>query len=265
VRLVLPACTYVAFDYLFPRVFPWYLGFLQLPGLPFIQLADVAGVHGVTFMLVVCSTVVVAYVPHPAQPERAVRRLMGLACACLLLLQGGYGLWRMQQLTAVMQQASPLRVALIQPNIGMYEKQSSSDREAQLDVQFGLSARTLDQHPDLIIWPESMYPFSIPEHLQQLPWPALVEPQSMHWLIGALTFASKGAVRQVFNSALLLDQTGIFWDGTINSTCSPLGNTFPASITCRFCATFLQRLGTSPGLVASSPYPRCGPWTVDLL
>src|SRR5262245_38735124 len=49
VQLLLPACTYVAFDYLYPRVFPWYLAFLQLLGLPFIQIADVAGVHGVTF------------------------------------------------------------------------------------------------------------------------------------------------------------------------------------------------------------------------
>jgi len=81
VRLLLPACTYVAFDYLFPRVFPWYLGFLQLPGLPFIQIADIAGVHGVTFVLVVCSTVIADFVPHPTQPERAVRRMMALGCA----------------------------------------------------------------------------------------------------------------------------------------------------------------------------------------
>src|SRR5262245_37782369 len=46
IRLVLPACIYVAFDYLFPRVFPWYLGFLQLRGLPFLQIADLTGVHG---------------------------------------------------------------------------------------------------------------------------------------------------------------------------------------------------------------------------
>src|SRR5215813_11328505 len=102
VRLLLPACIYVAFDYLFPRVFPWYLGFLQLRGLPFIQLADIAGVHGVTFVLVVCNTVIAAFVPHHGQPERPVRRLMGLGCTGLLLLQGGYGLWRMQQLIAVM-------------------------------------------------------------------------------------------------------------------------------------------------------------------
>ncbi len=208
VRLLLPACTYVAFDYLFPRVFPWYLGFLQLPGLLFIQIADVAGVHGVTFVLVVCNTVVAAFVPHPGQPERTVRRLMGLGCAGLLLLQVGYGLWRMPQLTAAMQQASPLRVALIQPDIGMYEKQSGAEREAQLDLQFGLSATTLDQHPDLIIWPESMYPFGLPESMQQLPWPAVPAPHNVHWLIGALTYAGKGPARQVFNSALLLDQDG---------------------------------------------------------
>src|SRR5262249_11466022 len=136
VRLLLPACIYVAFDYLYPRVFPWYLGFLQLPGLPFIQIADIAGVHGVTFVLVVCYTAVAACVLHPGQPERSVRRLMGLGCAGLLLLQGGYGFWRMQQLTVAIYQAPALKVALIQPDIGMYEKQSGADREAQLDLQF---------------------------------------------------------------------------------------------------------------------------------
>lgn len=208
VRLLLPACTYVAFDYLFPRVFPWYLGFLQLPGLPFIQIADIAGIHGVTFVLVVCNTAVAAFIPHAAQPERAVRRMMALGCAGLLLLQGGYGLWRKQQLTAAMQQASSLRVALIQPNIGMYEKRSGADREEQLDVQFGLSATTLNQHPELIIWPESMYPFGVPEAMAQLPWPAIPETQNVYWLIGALTYAGKGPDYQVFNSALLLAPDG---------------------------------------------------------
>ena len=71
VRLLLPACTYVALDYLFPRVFPWYLGFLQFQELPFIQIADLAGVHGVTFCLVVCNTVVAAL--HPASGAARAR------------------------------------------------------------------------------------------------------------------------------------------------------------------------------------------------
>jgi apolipoprotein N-acyltransferase len=134
--------------------------------------------------------------------------MMVLGCAGLLLLQGGYGLWRLQQLTAAMQQAPTLRVALIQPNIGMYEKRSGADREAQLDLQFGLSASTLDRRPDLIIWPESMYPFGIPEHMQRLPWPAAPDTQRVHWLIGALAYAGKAPALQVFNSALLLAADG---------------------------------------------------------
>jgi apolipoprotein N-acyltransferase len=261
VRLLLPACTYVAFDYLYPRVFPWYLGFLQLPGLPFIQIADVAGVHGVTFVLVVCNTVVAAFVPHPGQPERTVRRLMGLGCAGLLLLQSGYGFWRMPQLTAAMQQAPPLRVALIQPDIGMYEKHSGADREAQLDLHFGLSATTLDQYPELIIWPESMYPFGVSEHMQQLPWPAVPAPHNVHWLIGALTYAGKGPARQVFNSALLLDQDGRILGRYDKQHLLALGNIFPCSITCRFAPYFAHHWQpyTRPGVVTLPKRGRSGP------
>jgi apolipoprotein N-acyltransferase len=133
---------------------------------------------------------------------------MALGCASLLLLQGGYGLWRRQQLTATMQQAPSLRVALIQPNIGMYEKRGGAEREAQLDLQFGLSASTLAQQPDLIIWPESMYPFGVPEHMQRLPWPAASHTRRVHWLIGALAYAGQAPARQVFNSALLLEADG---------------------------------------------------------
>jgi apolipoprotein N-acyltransferase len=134
--------------------------------------------------------------------------MMVLSCASLLLLQGGYGLWRWQQVDTAMQQAPTLRVALIQPNIGMFEKRSGADREAQLDLQFGLSARTLEQHPDLIIWPESMYPFGVSEHMQQLPWLAAPDTQGVHWLIGALAYAGKAPAHQVFNSALLLAADG---------------------------------------------------------
>ena len=208
VRLVFPACIYVAFDYLFPRVFPWYLAFLQLPGLLFIQMADITGVHGVTFLLVVCNTVVAAFIPHPGQPEHAVRRLMGVGLVSLLLLQGGYGLWRMRQVSAAMQQGSPLRLALIQPNMGIDEKYGGLERNVQLDLQFGLSAQTLNQHPDLIIWPESMYPFGVPEPMQQLPWPSIPETDKVYWLIGALTYSGQGSTRQVFNSALLLAPDG---------------------------------------------------------
>ena len=53
-----------------------------------------------------------------------------------------------------------------------------------------------------------MYPFGVPEHMQQLPWPAAPDTQGVHWLIGALAYAGKAPAHQVFNSALLLAADG---------------------------------------------------------
>jgi apolipoprotein N-acyltransferase len=208
VRLLLPACAYVTLDDLFPRVFPWYLGFLQFPAPLWMQIADVTGVHGLTFVLVLCSTVAVAWVPHPTQPGRTTRALMSVIVTGVLLLQGGYGLWRIRQVTAAMQHAPSLRLALIQPNIGIEEKRRDLAPDAQLDAQLALSGATLDQHPDLVIWPEGLYPFEVPAPLSQLPWPRLPQDQHAHWLIGALTSAGQGSARQVFNAALLLAPDG---------------------------------------------------------
>jgi apolipoprotein N-acyltransferase len=203
-RLLLPACTYVALDYLFPRVFPWHLGFTQLRALPFIQIADITGIYGITFLLVVCSSVGAAFFPYSLQPTRAMRWRMTLSLVCLLLLTVGYGIWRMHQVTTAMHQAPALRLALIQPNIGIYEKEEATGREAHLRLQVEMSHATLVQHPDLIIWPESMYPFAVPTHTRHLVLPPMPPHGSPHWLVGALTYEPRDPELQVFNSALLV-------------------------------------------------------------
>ncbi len=204
-RLLLPACAYVAIDYLFPRVFPWYLGFTQFPAKPLIQIADLAGVHGITFLLVICNVVGTTCFPHPDQPSPAARRAMALVIGALLLLNVGYGVWRMQQVTQAMQQAPSLRLAVIQPNIGIREKGERANRRKHLHDQVEMSRATLAQHPDLIIWPETMYPYVIPTHEQRLALPPIQQATPVHWLIGALTYTRGASRRQVFNSALLVD------------------------------------------------------------
>ena len=67
-NLLLPPCAFVALDFLFPRVFPWYLGFLQYPALPLIQMADLTGIHGVSFILVLCGVGTAAFVRTRSTP-----------------------------------------------------------------------------------------------------------------------------------------------------------------------------------------------------
>jgi apolipoprotein N-acyltransferase len=203
-RFLLPPCLYVALDYLFPRVCPWYLGFLQLPALPIIQIADVTGVHGITFLLVACSTVLSAWVPHFTAPPLVVRWRMALIFVLLTLATVGYGMIRMQQVSIAMAQARPLRLTLVQPNIGMYEKHTDAHRKSQLDLQVRLSQNTLQERPELIIWPESMYPYTVDLQKPRIALPRLSDPAKASWLIGALSQARQGDERQVFNSAFLI-------------------------------------------------------------
>jgi apolipoprotein N-acyltransferase len=104
-----------------------------------------------------------------------------------------------------MQQAPPLRLALIQPNIGIDEKGDAASSQAHLRLQIDMSLATLPQQPDLIIWPESSYPTAVSGQAQRLSLPPLpARPHATHWLLGALTVAGRGEARQVFNSALLV-------------------------------------------------------------
>jgi apolipoprotein N-acyltransferase len=204
-RFLLPACAYVALDYLTPRVFPWYLGVTQWAATPLVQLADLTGVHGITFLLVACSTVCVTRLAAPSYQERVASQRMGLVLVLLLAVTLGYGCWRIQQVQAAMQQVPSLRLALIQPNISLEEKGQPSSSHAHLRLQVDMSLATLPQQPNLIIWPESMYPNTISGRAQRLNVPPLPDNQrSTYWLIGALTQEGHGHIRQIFNSALLV-------------------------------------------------------------
>ena len=201
-RFLLPSCTYVMLDYLYPRVFPWGLGVTQLGAPSLIQIADLVGVHGVTFLLVACSVAVSAFLPR--SPSSATRWRMGLAVVLLLGLTLAYGVWRTPHVRQAMQQAPALRLALIQPNIGIDEKGTRESREGHLYRQAEMSRVTLQQQPDLIIWPETMYPYAIPVQAERLVLPQFDTPSQPHWLIGALAYNTEGAQLQRFNSAFLV-------------------------------------------------------------
>ena len=206
-RLLTPTCAFVLFDYLYPRVFPWTLGFSQWGAAPLIQIADVTGVHGITLLLVACNVAIAAWLPHASAPAPAARWRMGLACLLLLGAALSYGVWRAPRIHAAMQTARPLRVAMVQPNIGFDEKGDRDKLEAHLFQQVDLSRKTLGQQPDLIIWPETMYPYAVPSAAPSLVLPMLQDAPNAHWLIGALAYSQQGNDVQRFNAALLVDPT----------------------------------------------------------
>jgi apolipoprotein N-acyltransferase len=130
--------------------FPWaLLGYSQYRLLQVIQIADITGVYGVSFLIVLVNTAVSEFL-------RDRKRFVPLlVCAVLSGLVAVYGAHRMQT------HAGPerIRVSVVQGNIEQDKKWDPAYQEDVIAVYERLTRRALDQKPDLVIWPETATPF----------------------------------------------------------------------------------------------------------
>ena len=139
--------------------FPWEnLGHSQYLNLPLIQIADVAGSYGVSFLVVLVNAALAAFVG--ASPHQRRRAFVGLAAAGLLFaLAAGYGVWRLADVAARFDPAPERTVALIQGNIDQSIKWDPSFQKETLRIYRDLSLEAAGRGARFIIWPETATPF----------------------------------------------------------------------------------------------------------
>lgn len=193
--------------------FPWnLLGYSQARHLSLIQIADVGGVFAVSFLIVLANCALYA-VLTPLKPPRQ-RWGHALLAAAVLCAALAYGDWRLLQhppAATPAQQASPLRVALIQGGMDTFERWSETRfqdslaqylpptqravREwatAQAQQRLGRSGAVGPFQPQslLVIWPESTLPRSMdPRRAARVPpqlRTALAGPSGVALLLGAI-------------------------------------------------------------------------------
>lgn len=147
--------------------FPWgVLGYSQAPNTLLVQMADLFGVLGISFVVVVCNGTLavlwakassaMAILPHSATRTRdaAIPFGYGLVIVCLAL---GYGAFRLPQSTLEAAAAPQLTIAVIQGNIEQDKKWSDAFKSETVKRYGDLS---LAKAPaDLIVWPETALPF----------------------------------------------------------------------------------------------------------
>jgi apolipoprotein N-acyltransferase len=151
--------------------FGWYcLGHTQYRWLELIQISDLTGAYGVSFLPVMVAACIVELLPAatlerfkllPASAPGAnlssptgLGRI-GRAAACLALFGAvlGYGYWRRNDVEF---QPGPL-VALIQGNIPSEVKHNQNDSGKIQRQHESLTGQAVRQQPDLIVWPETMF------------------------------------------------------------------------------------------------------------
>lgn len=201
--------VYVTLELCVPFIFPWYLAITQAWVRPAIQVADLTGPLGVSFLLVLCNGAL--YDAGAAWRQRQPLPLRRLALAVgILACAFGYGLTRIHQVEAARRAAPKLKVGVVQANIGVQEKWNPRFSIDQLLVHQRQSQALVRRGAELVIWPESSYPYFFRRD-QSHDWPA-DDPKEVQrgfstpLLFGSLTLGADSPYP--YNSALLLDRDG---------------------------------------------------------
>jgi apolipoprotein N-acyltransferase len=216
----------VAIELLVPQIFPFYLAISQAWVPHVIQIADITGPMGVTFMLVMVTGALHdagrAIVAARASASRPSARAAWRAAwprlrvpAALVALALLYGVVRIHQIDARRAVAPKARVGVVQANIGISEKWDPNERGHLLRLHQDLSSQLTREGADLIVWPESSYPYAVNRDMV-MDYP-LGDPRRIRGaettptIFGAVTLDSEprvGKRRYPYNTALMLDQSG---------------------------------------------------------
>ncbi|HET7876632.1 MAG TPA: apolipoprotein N-acyltransferase [Methylomirabilota bacterium] len=132
--------------------FPWGLmGYSQHAALPVIQIAEFAGVYGVSFLIVTVNTALAGLLllgPRRAAPG-------AVAAALLLATALSFGFYSLASLPRTDGAVRQVRIAVIQPSIEQTLKWNPTRHAEIMDVYERLTREAARSRPAAILWPET--------------------------------------------------------------------------------------------------------------
>ena len=135
--------------------YPWnFLAHSQHQFLPVIQIADLTGAYGVSFVLLMANQLA-SQLPDLRAGRNWRWGAQGLALTAVLAATLLYG-WH--RLGADAQAAPHLRVALVQANVTPRNRMPVKEQMAHLAAYDRLTKEAAKEKPDLIVWPSSSLP-----------------------------------------------------------------------------------------------------------
>ena len=221
--MMMAPVLWVALEYLRTFLlsgFPWgLLGYSQVNHLHLIQIADIFGVYGVSFLIVFAN---IHLTPRPpslkGQGENPPLRFgegfsgRGRGFFALILLIGGtygYGVWQINRSDSLAKSSPSAKITVVQGNIPQTEKWDQAFRTSTALKYLDLSMSHIKEKPDLVVWPETSMPFYffydpiLTKVVQEG-----IRSTNAHFLIGSPAFLEKKNETEYYNSAYLIAPDG---------------------------------------------------------
>jgi len=204
------ASLWVGLEYLRAKLltgFPWcLLGHSQYKHPILIQLADVTGVYGVSFVLVLSSaTLYIVFFRRAFKLSAYFKKEIPVALAIGVFLLA-YGHYR---LSVFKQDGRRVRVSIVQGNIDQSIKWNPAYQEKTIQTYTKLTRKASRLKPYLIVWPETSVPFFFQSNPEMASKVVKVSEESNCYLIfGSPAFLKKNGEMKYFNRAYLLSPEG---------------------------------------------------------
>ncbi len=211
--LILIPALWVALEYARATLlggFGWtLLGYSQYRVPPLIQISDITGSYGVSFVLCMANVALFEAIHTQIKSSVAEQRIQlnrYLALPVVLIIAVFiYGVIRI----ATYQPADTLRVAVIQGNIPQRFKWNAARRQEIWDVHERLTLRAAKEDPGIIVWPETSVPGYLEDTTVMQRIQSLSREVKRPILVGTPSRKSRASENTTFfNSALLLTEEG---------------------------------------------------------
>lgn len=208
--------AWVAMDYLRSWLFtglPWSdLGYSQFQTPLLIQISDLAGHYGVTFLIVMVNALV--FQAFAGRRKSAGKHDFAFRAAIILvILSLSYNVVRLKNVTGKLSANRTFGVGVVQGNITQGQKWLPHLQRETFQKYMDLSASIIPgNNPALIVWPETAIPFYLAESniKNEISRLAATSPQ-LTFLTGApyREKESPGSPTRYFNSAFFINGEGL--------------------------------------------------------
>jgi apolipoprotein N-acyltransferase len=201
-------CIWVLLEYLRSHLltgFGWaLLGYSQYLNLPVIQIADLFGAYGVSFLVMMMNVAIYSITGYRLQVTgRRSAILLSVVCLLLALCYGYYTMY----LRPARYEPQPIKISVIQGNIPQELKWAEGSKPLILEKYIKLTGQASDENSDLIIWPEASNPGLFGESEDEWVSQAIFaacKDNGIPLLFGSAVIEKE----KYFNSALLIDADG---------------------------------------------------------
>lgn len=203
----LPAAL-VAVEYLYPLLFPSYIGNSQYRFTAITQIVDITGVLGLSALIGFLNGAVYELLDAKSRARSISypRLIAPLAIFASMLI---YGLIRLPAIDEMIANAETLRVGMVQTNLGSHDKSNSPTRFMR--EHLAMSAELVESQPDidLLVWPESVYDGFLRKDGRE-PANAAIASIGKPIILGALSIddVDGDGKAEYFNSVVLMSESG---------------------------------------------------------